>query len=102
LNPPLCHGGDDLYVEYFDSNLMVMVRVIWVADVPQPGVSSCSMLSIYVYQNPEFPPPYFVGGGDEASAVHDCSEYVLRLVFSSCVDHSWLDNVVKFDSAPLN
>jgi hypothetical protein len=50
LNPPLCHGGDDLYVEYFNLNLMVM--------------------------NPEFPPPYFVGGGDESSAVHDCSDKI--------------------------
>jgi hypothetical protein len=47
LNDGMLPGEDDLYVEYFDSNLMVM--------------------------NPEFPPPYFVGGGDEASSVHDCS-----------------------------
>jgi len=47
LNTAMLSGEDDLYVEYFESNLMVM--------------------------NPEFPPPYFVGGGDESSAVHDCS-----------------------------
>jgi hypothetical protein len=50
LNDVSCHGEDDLYVEFFESNLMVM--------------------------NAEFPPPYFVGGGDESSAVHDCSEKI--------------------------
>jgi len=43
-------GADDLYVEFIDSNIMVM--------------------------NPEFPPPYFVGGGDAASSVHDCSNKI--------------------------
>jgi hypothetical protein len=47
VNDVMLPGEDDLYVEYFDSNIMVM--------------------------NPEFPPPYFVGGGDAASSVHDCS-----------------------------
>jgi len=50
LNDVMLPGEDDLYVEYFDSNLMVM--------------------------NPEFPPPYFVGGGDAASSVHDCSNKI--------------------------
>jgi hypothetical protein len=50
LNNVMLPGEDDLYVEYFDSNLMVM--------------------------NPEFPPPYFVGGGDAASSVHDCSNKI--------------------------
>jgi hypothetical protein len=50
VNDVMLPGEDDLYVEYFDSNLMVM--------------------------NPEFPPPYFVGGGDAASSVHDCSSKI--------------------------
>jgi hypothetical protein len=45
LNDAMLPGENDLYVEYFESTLMVL--------------------------NPEFPPPYFVGGGDELS-VHDC------------------------------
>ncbi|KAF8493038.1 hypothetical protein F5888DRAFT_1856170 [Russula emetica] len=50
LNDAMCPGQDNLYVEFFDSNIMVM--------------------------NPEFPPPYFVGGGDAASSVHDCSNKI--------------------------
>jgi len=42
-------GADDLYVEYFDSNLLVM--------------------------NPEFPSPYFVGG----NGGHGCSKSLVQI-----------------------
>jgi len=47
LNPTL-PGENDLYVEYFDSNLLAL--------------------------NPEFPPPYFVGASGELPSTHDCSK----------------------------
>jgi hypothetical protein len=46
LNDPTLFGGDQLYVEYFESNLMAV--------------------------NPEFPPPYFVGGSGALPLAHGC------------------------------
>lgn len=96
-------GEDDLYVEFFDSNLMVMVRDYMFCRGSITRCFSSFHAKHPCYQNPEFPPPYFVGGGDAESSIHDCSGYVQHLLsYLSRVDHSWLDNVAKSDSVPLN